>query len=382
MFVPDHDYMVRIRRQIHRHPELSFDLPETLATVRKELDALGISYTEKYGRSCIVADLNPGKEGKTIAVRADMDALPIQEDTGLPYASEHPGKMHACGHDMHTAALLGTAKMLLEHKDELPCHVLLFFEASEELGPSGAALMCRDGVMDNVDETVAWHVAGVRPLGQLTVSHDVSHAESFGVKLYFRSGIGLAGEGADCAEAIELAAKGYLRILDFAEKYKGDENARVRFGVIQGGTAGNVTCRECMVYGSVRSRREGEAEEILNAITSMCREVCESRGGSLYFTTTHYPLGKNDPELAGTVERIARELYGDDCVAPYKPGLGAESFSFFRQLKPGVMFSVGAWDGVSPKYNGHTPKFCPDERVMDLIPPIFAEFIMRRGKVK
>ena len=146
----DQEYIVRIRREIHEYPELEFDLPRTLAVVRRELDAMGISYTEKYGKSSIVAVLNPEKTAFTIGLRADMDALPLTEKTGLPFASKIDGQMHACGHDAHTAILLGTAKALVAVKDQLDCRVKLLFQACEEVR-GGAEYMVRDGVMDDID---------------------------------------------------------------------------------------------------------------------------------------------------------------------------------------------------------------------------------------
>ena len=158
MICADKNYIVELRRKLHRVPELGFELDKTLKIVREELDKLGICYTESLGRSSIVATINPYSDGKVIGIRADMDALPIEEKTGLPFTSEHQGKMHACGHDCHTAMLLGTAKMLTEIKDQLTCKVKLIFQAAEEKG-GGANLLCKDGVMKDVDCIIACHVA-------------------------------------------------------------------------------------------------------------------------------------------------------------------------------------------------------------------------------
>ena len=133
----DKSYILSLRHELHQHPELGFDLPNTLSLVRRELQKLEIPFTEQLGRSSIVACLNGGCKTRTVGLRADMDALPIQEKTGLPYASRTPGKMHACGHDAHTAMLLGTAKALKAVEQELPCRVLLVFQACEEGEESG-----------------------------------------------------------------------------------------------------------------------------------------------------------------------------------------------------------------------------------------------------
>ena len=137
----DKQYIIDIRRELHQIPEVGFDLPKTLSVVRRELEKIGLPYTEEFGTSSIVATLNQGVGNKTIAIRADIDALPIQEETGLPYASTHPGKMHACGHDCHTAMLLGTAKRLKDMEKEINCCVKFIFQAAEE-GPGGAKGIC------------------------------------------------------------------------------------------------------------------------------------------------------------------------------------------------------------------------------------------------
>jgi len=151
MYQIDKNYIVRLRREIHEYPELEFDLPRTIAVVKRELEVLGITYTEKYGKSSVVGYINPEKTGFTIGIRADMDALPINEINDVPYKSKLEGKMHACGHDAHTTMLLGTAKALKAIEDRIHCRVMLLFQPSEEGSESGAELMVQDGIMDDID---------------------------------------------------------------------------------------------------------------------------------------------------------------------------------------------------------------------------------------
>ena len=154
----DKDYIIALRRELHQFPEVGFDLPKTIALVKRELDQMGISYTEKYGKSSVVATINPEKSHFTIGIRADMDALLIQEKNDIPYRSQTDGKMHACGHDAHTAMLLGTAKALSAMKDQINCRVKLLFQPSEEGFESGASYMVQDGVMDTIDVIIGVHV--------------------------------------------------------------------------------------------------------------------------------------------------------------------------------------------------------------------------------
>ena len=154
----DNEYIKQLQHELHRIPELGFDLPRTVAVVKRELDQIGIDYTEQYGKGSIVAELNPEKKDFTIAIRADMDALAITEQSGVEYTSEIEGRMHACGHDAHTAILVGTAKALFEMKDEIACRVRFIFQPSEECPVSGAKMMIDNGVMDGVNVIICLHV--------------------------------------------------------------------------------------------------------------------------------------------------------------------------------------------------------------------------------
>lgn len=162
----DKNYMISIRRRLHMYPEIGLDLPLTLKLVKSELDSMGVKYTEKYGKSSIVASINDELPGFTIGIRADMDALPINEMNDVEYKSRHEGKMHACGHDAHTAILLGTVKALSKIKNKIKCRVVFLFQPLEEGMGSGAKLMVEDGVMDDIDVIVALHVYNLLDTGK------------------------------------------------------------------------------------------------------------------------------------------------------------------------------------------------------------------------
>ena len=162
-----HSYVVSIRRQLHMYPETGFDLPETVKLVSDELQKMGITFTDKYGKASIVAQI--GKGEKILALRADMDALPVEEETDLPYASKIKGKMHACGHDAHTAILLGVAKYLKSVEDKLNCRVRFIFQPSEECSESGAKMMVENGVMDGVDHIICTHCENALESGKIGI---------------------------------------------------------------------------------------------------------------------------------------------------------------------------------------------------------------------
>ena len=192
------DYLTRIRRELHEYPEIGFDLTKTLALIRRELEAHGIEYTEKYGESSIVATVNPEGGGKTIGIRADIDALPVTEESDPPYKSKIDGAMHACGHDAHTAIALGAAIRLAEMKDSLTCRVKVIFQAAEEYPPSGAMLMVRDGVMEDIDEIISLHTDNDIPVGKIGIMPGDMNAISDGFVLTFH------GKNAHAANACSV----------------------------------------------------------------------------------------------------------------------------------------------------------------------------------
>lgn len=160
-------YVVSVYRELHAHLEIGFDLPLTVSIVKRELDSIGISYTERYGQCSVVAQIGDQSDLPTVALRADMDALPVCEITGLPFASKIDGVMHACGHDSHTAILLGVAKVLKERENELPCNVRFFFQPSEEGAVSGAKMMVDNGCLEGVDVCVCTHCEPTLPTGTI-----------------------------------------------------------------------------------------------------------------------------------------------------------------------------------------------------------------------
>ena len=172
----DKDYILNLRHEIHEYPEIGFDLPKTIAVVKRELDKLGIEYTERYGESSVVATINPERNHFTIGIRADMDALLIEEKTGLPFESKIKGHMHACGHDAHTAMLLGTAKALKEMEDKIACRVMLVFQPSEEGIRSGAKELVNGGLMNEIDIIIGMHIENWLESGKIGVHRRTTSA--------------------------------------------------------------------------------------------------------------------------------------------------------------------------------------------------------------
>ena len=380
MPTPDLSYIVSLRRELHAIPEVGFDLPKTLAVVRRELTALGIPFTEKYGKSSIVAYLGREDAEKTVALRADMDALPITEETGLPYSSTHEGRMHACGHDCHTAMLLGTAKMLKEAEGELPCRVLLLFQAAEEYAPGGAKLMAEDGVCEGVDAIIACHINTVLPLGTVGINESVMSASSHGffLDIYGKSShVAQPHRGVD---AIAVACRVYNDIQIMRSREMPPlAPAIVGVGEIHGGFANNVICDHVHMHGTIRAHETAHDEYLYRRIGEIAKSIAEDAGGRAELSTTkHYPVLKNDPATAREIAEAARRAMPDGIVrTDLEPSMGAEDFAFFTEQIPGAYFRLGAREEGEEIVALHNCRFAPSEKALGYGPMIFFEYVMR-----
>lgn len=373
----DKEYIIRLRRELHQIPEVGFDLPKTLAVVRRELEAIGIPYTEKYGKSSIVATLNEGVGSKTIAIRADMDALPIQEETGLPFASTHPGKMHACGHDCHTAMLLGTAKKLKEMEKDIACCVKFVFQSAEE-GPGGAKLICDDGLMDTVDMMIGGHVYPDKPTGTISLNKVCQSAGSHGFRIH------LYGKSCHVAkphmgvDAIAMAMRVYSDIQVMrARELNPFDPVIVGIGEIHGGFANNVVCDHVMMHGTIRTHRNDLDTQIYHRIEQIAQSVAQDMGGSAVVETAkYYPVLINDADVSDAILQAAEQIVGKDKIYEMPLTMGAEDFSYYTLYKPSAMFCLGAMpaDGnYAPLHNG---KMTVNEDVLDIAPNVFIQFVL------
>ncbi|MBR7116250.1 MAG: amidohydrolase [Clostridia bacterium] len=380
---PDLEYIIRVRRELHRVPELRFDLPKTLAIVRRELESLGIEYTEKYGRSSIVAYLAKGR-GRAIGIRADMDALPIKEESGVPFSSEHEGMMHACGHDAHTAMLIGTAKMLKECEDELPSEVRLFFQPSEEKSPGGAILMCEDGCMDGVEAILATHVdTSVEP-GCIAFNYSNMNACSRGIKITAKGKVAHAATPHKGIDALAMAYKIYGAIsLIKARELDPKECTVISIGMINGGTAPNNVCDKVEMYGTVRTHSDELSEHIFKRITEIAESVARDMGGeALVETTGLYPIVTNDKRLAEIFYRSSVRVLGEEHVNDkHEASLGGEDFSRYLKYSPGVFFRNGV-KVQNVICSSHNANFVIDESALDVAPRMYLEFIKEYFSIK
>lgn len=341
----DEQEIIETRRTLHRHPEIRFDLPETLALVRRRLDELKIPYTEEYGRSSIVATINPKCTGYTLGIRADMDALPIHEDSGLPFSSERDGKMHACGHDAHTAMLLGTAKALKRAEHLLTCRVKLLFQPAEEDGSeeSGAYYMVEDGVMDEIDAIIGMHIENFLDSGCIGVCPGASMAACAPITLKFHGYSAHATMPHMGHDALAMAVKTYSGIqMMLAREIDPFARYVCSVGSLHAGTAGNIISPDAEMKISLRTYDVELDEFIESRIQLIAKNAAEELGGTMeYKGGIHYYPIHNDPAMSEEVLQAAEKVVGKEHVVPMPPKMSSEDFSQYLRKKPGVFFRLG-----------------------------------------
>lgn len=367
-------HLVSIRRRIHRHPELGFQEVETARLVADELTALGIKPQTGLGGTGVVAEIGTGS-GPIVALRADMDALPIQERNTVAYASEVPGVMHACGHDAHVASLLGAATLLREM--ELPGRVRLIFQPAEEIvddeGRSGAQRLLEAGVMEGVDAVMAAHVVGDTPVGTVLVSSGPILAATDTFELTI---IGQACHGAyphRGIDAIVLAAQVVNAIQSImARRIDPMEVGVITVGTISGGRKSNILADHVVLTGTIRSFNPQVRQQILDGLREAC-ELARCQGGDYELHTSGgHPATVNDAALTELIRRVAGQVLSLN-VLPEKPSPVSEDFGLLTRRAPGVYFLIGARpkDGV-PRQT-HTSHFDLDEDAIPLGAALLAE---------
>jgi amidohydrolase len=371
------DQLVAWRREFHMHPELGFQETRTAARIAEVVESLG--YRVRTGVACtgVVAELGVGHP--VIAVRADMDALPIQEANDVDYASQVAGVMHACGHDAHTAMALGVATLLKE--ETFPGTVRFLFQPSEERGDeegiSGAPRMVEDGAMEGVDVVVGLHVWPASPTGTIAIE---GGPVSAGVDTFCATIIGHGGHGAYPHRTIDpifiaghviLALHGIV-----SRRLRPIDPAVVTVGSIHGGRAANVIPAQVDITGTLRFMSQ-EVREQIHAEIERALEMARVMGGdyALHFEPGGLPM-VNDESVAGCIRAAAVDLLGADNVLPQETSMGSEDFGAFCDLAPGAMFRLGCMIEGDER-QGHNACFDIDEACMPVGTTILAETALR-----
>ena len=373
-----YQYVVDIRRRIHRHPETGFDLPVTAALVRAELNKIGFSYSEDYAPCSFVVFIGNDPAKKTLAVRADMDALPVEEKVELPFKSEVPGKMHACGHDTHTAILLGVAKLLKEHEDEIPCNIRLFFQPSEECAESGAEVMVKNGVMDGVDAVFCTHcetTIETDEIGFCSGGH-MAACMPFDIRFYGRASHAAAApeKGIDAIRMAREAADGLEMLV--GECFR-DKKYIWNVGIFKGGTAHNIIADFCELHITFRYFDENIALVFRERAFALLQEIAARFGGRVEAEAEISSRAVyNDPAL---VRQFREAISKDPRVRLHEmpPRMSSEDFAWYLTKAPGFLFRYGIRNEAEGcSFPAHSSTFKADERGFRSALCAFTDFIM------
>lgn len=360
--------LVEVRQTLHRHPELSLEEHWTTAQIREWLSAAGIPVLPFDLPTGLIAEVRGAKPGPTVALRADIDALPVQEETGLHYASEIAGRMHACGHDFHTAVVLGAALVLQGLKDELAGTVRIFFQPAEE-NTHGARMLIGAGAMEGVQAVFGLHnkpdlaagYVGVKP-GPLMASADlieITVTGKGGHAAIPNATIDPVVAGSAIVMALQTAVSRTVSPL---------EPAVVSIGSFQAGTAHNVIPSEALLRGTIRAFSPAVREQLRTLLTRMVREVAAGYGAAAEIRFVEGPPAvTNDPSMADLVRRSAERLGLP--VAEAAQTTGAEDFAEYQQLAPGCF----VWLGTGTAEGWHHPKFMVDESMIHKGSALFAQ---------
>ncbi|WP_394172480.1 M20 metallopeptidase family protein [Guptibacillus hwajinpoensis] len=375
MIYPD---LVELRRDLHMYPEVSLQEVETPKKIARYLDKLGIEVRTGVGGTGVVGTIRGGKPGKTTALRADFDALPIQDQKDVSYKSKVPGVMHACGHDLHTAALLGVANVLTQVKDVLEGDVVLIHQFAEEVAPGGAEAMIQGGCLNGVDEIYGAHVWADHPIGHYSFheGYTMAAADTFDITIVGRGGHGAMPH--QTVDPIVVASHVILGLQQIASRITDPlKSVVVTIGAIHSGDAHNVIPDQAHIKGTVRTFDKGvrdNAEQLVQQISEM---TCRTYGATaeVAYNRGHMAL-YNHRDQTIRASMLAKKLFGEENVSDKDPIMGAEDFSFYLNEVPGTFFFVGGRNpDINAIYPHHHPKFDVDERAILGIGKIFLSLV-------
>ena len=369
--------IISIRRDIHKHPELGFEVHRTAELVSKHLNNLGFEVSTGIGKTGVVGDLIGKNDGPTIGLRADMDALPIQETSDLPYSSVNEGVMHACGHDGHTAMLLGAATIIKQLQNKLNGNVRFIFQPAEE-GDGGARYMIEDGCLDSVDEIYGMHVWNYQQSGTIGIQDGpvMAAADMFTIKIQGVGGHGAAPQGT--VDAILVSAHLITALQSIVSRNTNPlESTVITIGQINGGHNFNVIADEIVLKGTARSYTEENRQLIKNRMKEIISGVEKTFSAEIDFTYSEgYPPTVNDKNTYDKLMKSAQKIVGDKCGFPYL-SMGGEDFSYYAERIPGCFFFVGS--SPSNKKLRSVPHHCShfdiDENALLIGSSIFVQLI-------
>jgi amidohydrolase len=362
------DEAIATRRDLHAHPELGFEEFRTAGIVAARLRELGYEVHEGIATTGVAGVLRGRRPGKTIMLRADMDALPLLEETDHPYASTAAGVMHACGHDGHVAILLAAARAIAERREEVAGTLVLCFQPAEE-GKGGAKAMVDDGFLERfgVERAYGLHLFSQLPTGLLGFREGPFYASSDSIEIRIH---GHGGHGAAPHLSVDpiLVAAEFVASVQKVVSRQIDpiEPAVVTVGAIHGGTTHNVIPSTVSLLGTVRAFDAGVRERMAERIERVLRGVCEGSGATYEFDYLwRYPVTSNDAQQTRYVRALAARTFGDLRTVSSEKHMGAEDFSFFAERVPATYFVLGCSSDARTSFPHHHGKFDIDERALE-----------------
>ncbi len=366
-----HERLVEIRRTLHANPELAFQEFETSKLAASVLQEHGIDVTSGVATTGVVGTLkgSRGEKEKCVALRGDMDCLPIQEETGLPFASRNPGRMHACGHDAHTTMALGAAMILSELREQIDGTVKFLFQPSEELLPGGASVMIADGALDGpkVDAIFGQHVAPMVPAGAVGFHPGAMMASADEIYITIRGKEGHAAMPQLSIDPIVAACELVMALQKVVSRTLDPFQPGVlTIGKMVGGSATNIIPGEVKIEGTLRAMNEEWRAQAHRRIEDIIKGVCLGNGTSYELDIRlGYPALQNDPWATRFAQQAARDLLGERAVFDAPPMMGAEDFAYYLEKVPGTFWWIGAGTAEQGCVAGlHNPRFTIDESIL------------------
>lgn len=362
-----HQRQVKWRRHLHRHPEIANQEIRTTAFLKRELKRLGLKILPLKMKTGVLAELKGKQPGPTVAIRSDIDALPLLEETGLPYASKNRGRMHACGHDIHMATVLGVAAVLAGCRDELAGIVRFIFQPAEEDPPGGARFMIEEGALDKVDTIFGLHVDPHLPTGTIGVCDGPMMAMVCDFDLVIRGRGGHASRPQYAVDAIVVAAEVVESLQKIVSRYADPTTPLVlTIGRIEGGTARNVIADRVKLVCTARTLSTEFGKKISRLVQRTVGGVCRAHGAGFEMSElAAYPILINDAATNGLYADVFRSLFGNKRVRLVEPVLGGEDFACYLQKVPGAMLRLGVRNRrIGADKQWHSSKFIADEEAM------------------
>ena len=364
------DWIVKIRRELHEHPELMYEEFRTSELIRRELDKLDIQYIHPIAETGVLASIGNGN-GPCVALRADMDALPIHEETDVPFKSKIDGKMHACGHDCHVSMLLGAAKLLKDKESEINGTIKLLFQPAEE-GGAGGKLMREEGALENpdVERIFGLHVWPQMPSGQIGSREGTFLAATSSLSLTVKGVGGHAAVPQLAKDPVLTSARIITNLQSIISRELDPlESGVVSITVINGGNASNVIPSEVKVKGTLRSLTMNGLKELQKRVKEISEGIAQTHGceAIVEYVGNDYPPTVNDSEMWKFAKNVGIELLGDDNVSDLDAVMGGEDFAYYTEKVKGCFVVLGMNNpDIDATYSVHHPMFKADEDALHI----------------